>query len=383
MAGLPAELLRTPGGLTTTPQGAPAPGPDLASEARRLAIIDSMYKLGGIDSPLKELIEGKYKDPRYLAEVERQKLAAGAPYKLQEQTNQAVLQQWNDISKSFLDRQKDWAAIGLGLDGKGNLVEMPNARALGLTPKAKEEAAQELAKLQGRIELLKQNKMVDPKTGEIKLVPGAASAEEELKRRETAATEGTKYSFEELKNATESEKAAIRNQARLGPLAEAASKFETGPGEETWTQIKAVAKKAGLIKGEDVPDREIFQQMQTALQVAAAPKGQGATSDYERSLYVKAVPSMAMSPGGLARAIQIANSLDEYDKKVAAIHRQVYKEGGNVPNAVEAQTRIAALGPPLTPDQYAALYSPGGTVAPTAAPNNPAPGQNPYGRRVQ
>ena len=53
--------------------------------------------------------------------------------------------------------------------------------------------------------------------------------------------------------------------------------------------------------------------------------------------------------------IDNAMRLDDYDRKVAQIHRDVAQSNGGLPDYIEAQQRIAALGPPLSPQQMRAL----------------------------
>jgi hypothetical protein len=84
---------------------------------------------------------------------------------------------------------------------------------------------------------------------------------------------------------------------------------------------------------------------------------------------------MATSPEGLARAIAIANRLDQYDVKVAQIHEDVARSNNGYPDYLEVQRRLRELGPPLSDQEKAALTAlqPAASGAAPAAPAG-APG---------
>jgi hypothetical protein len=120
---------------------------------------------------------------------------------------------------------------------------------------------------------------------------------------------------------------------------------------------------------------------QRRLAAAAAPKGQGATSDYERSLFAAVLPTMATSREGLARAIAIANRLDQYDVKVAQIHEDVARSNNGYPDYLQVQQRLRELGPPLSEGEKAALMAVSSGAAPGGAPAAaPAAGGQPQTR---
>jgi hypothetical protein len=188
---------------------------------------------------------------------------------------------------------------------------------------------------------------------------------------------------EALKDAGTAAKTAYGRMQEYGQLAQAAQNFTTGPTTEKWFEVKRYLKDAGIISGTELPDQEIFQLAQKRLGIAAAPKGQGATSDFERSLYASALPSMATSPEGLARAIAIANRLDQYDVKVAQIHEDVARSNNGYPDYLEVQRRLRELGPPLSDQEKAALTAlqPAASGAAPAAPAAAPAGsiRTPYG----
>jgi hypothetical protein len=158
-----------------------------------------------------------------------------------------------------------------------------------------------------------------------------------------------------LKEAGVAAQGAYKRIQDYGQLAQAAQGFTTGPTTEKWFEVKKYLKDLGIISGTEIPDQEIFQLAQKRLQAAAAPKGQGSTSDYERSLFSSGLASMATSREGLARAIAIANRLDQYDVQVAQIHEDVARQNRGYPDYLAVQQRLRELGPPLSESEKAAL----------------------------
>lgn len=421
----------------------PAVIPELGISPQELGTLDALMKMRGINSPFKELLDLYYKSPDYLREAERARSEGGEDVKRREIALQNYLDTYKEVTgkgwaidkngrvvdngaaalagmeaqekeKARADAQIriDKAQKDLELRNKGvaegpdgSFSTVPGAPAALSAPdveKARGEAAakqdyewmpnggvlvQDKEGRTFRIPMTQGDykRFTAPQTsGPPPALPGGLQIVGEpfqTKSEETRSTELTKYGVEELKAANAAAQAATRSQARLGPLAEAGMRFQTGPGEETWTDFKAAMRHAGLIKGADVPDREIFRTMTSALQTAAAPKGQGAVSDYERTLFAKQVANMSLSRDGLMRAISIANALDKYDLAVARIHREVAAGPGG-PNALEAQRRIEALGPPLTPEQYSALETASAQGSAPLPPQNQPRGsgrRNPYG----
>ena len=155
--------------------------------------------------------------------------------------------------------------------------------------------------------------------------------------------------------AQEAARAATIRTTTLGQMAQAMQGFTPGALAEHKLSAKRVLKDLGIIGDEGVSDAEAFQKAARKLQVTAQPKGQGSVSNEERRLLAEAVPGMANSPEGLAKAIAMATRLDDYDRKVAEIHRQSARANGGNPNYLDVSERIAALGPPLTPAEMSAL----------------------------
>jgi hypothetical protein len=184
--------------------------------------------------------------------------------------------------------------------------------------------------------------------------------------------------IETLKEAGVAAQGAYKRIQDYGQLAQAAQAFTSGPTTEKWFEVKKYLKDLGVISGTEVPDQEIFQLAQKRLQAAAAPKGQGSTSDYERSLFSSGLASMATSKEGLARAIAIANRLDQYDVQVAQIHEDVARQNRGYPDYLAVQQRLRELGPPLSEGEKAALTAVSSGATPSAvSPAAPAAGAQP------
>lgn len=167
--------------------------------------------------------------------------------------------------------------------------------------------------------------------------------------------------------------AARESQKRLGlydSFEKAAQGFTPGASAEARLTAKRYLKDAGLIKGDDVPDGEVMQMISRSLAVHAQPKGQGAVSNFERELFAKSLPNMTQSPEGLRQAIGIQRKLEQFDMNVATIYRDSARANKGLPNYLEVQDKIAALGSPLGDADMAAIQS--GSGAPPAAAPKPA-----------
>jgi flagellar motor protein MotB len=156
----------------------------------------------------------------------------------------------------------------------------------------------------------------------------------------------------------ESQAAARDSQKRIAmydTLDKAAQGFTPGATAEIRLAAKRYLKDFGLIKGEDVPDGEIMQMISRQLAIHAMPKGQGAVSNYERELFAKSLPNLTQSPEGLKQAINISRKLEQFDAQVAQIYRDSAKANKGLPNYIEVQEKIAALGSPLGDAEMGAL----------------------------
>ena len=148
---------------------------------------------------------------------------------------------------------------------------------------------------------------------------------------------------------------ANRRLQSYGQLAEAMQGFRTGATAEAKLYWKGVLRDLGAIEGVDVPDGEVAQRAMRRLQLDAASVTKGSTSDYERGLIAQGSAQLGNSPEAVVKMIDQMRRLDEYDQKIAQIHRDVADKNGGTPNIIEAQRRIAALGPPLSPGEVKAL----------------------------
>jgi len=176
----------------------------------------------------------------------------------------------------------------------------------------------------------------------------------EKSRAQAGATKSVEYSFKRLEEADTAGGAASRNLQTMGQLAQAAERFKTGATAEIWLDIKRYARDAGLITGADVPDGELIRQGSTKLAVMGAPR-QGAMSNYERGLMATINPQLVNTPEAFGELIAIGARLDQYDMRVAQIHNEVAEKNGGVPDYLEANRRIRALPPPISPAERAAL----------------------------
>lgn len=205
---------------------------------------------------------------------------------------------------------------------------------------------------------------MDAETG--KPTFGPAQTNVNVNTEKTGQAELAKTAVEEYKNAQTS---ARESQKRLGmydAFEKAAQGFTPGASAEMRLKAKQYLKDAGLIKGEDVPEGEIQQMIGRQLAIHAQPKGQGAVSNYERELYASALPSMTQSPEGLKQAIGINRKLEQFDSKVAEIWRNSARDNKGLPNYLDVQDKISALGSPLGEADLAAIQRREGGAAPAA-----------------
>jgi hypothetical protein len=204
---------------------------------------------------------------------------------------------------------------------------------------------------------------------------GPATTNVNVSTEKTGQAELAKTGVESYVAAQNAGRDAQKRVAMYDTFEKAAQGFTPGASAEMRLAAKRYLKDAGLIRGEDVPDGEVMQMISRQLGVHAQPKGQGAVSNYERELFAKSLPNMTQSPEGLKQAIDISRKLEQFDQKVAEIYRESAKANKGLPNYLEVQEKIAALGSPLSDGQMAAIS--GGQAQPTtAAPPAPAASSN-------
>lgn len=212
---------------------------------------------------------------------------------------------------------------------------------------------------------------INSETGEPKF--GPAQTNVNVSTEKTGQAELAKTAVESYVAAQSAGRDAQKRVSMYDAMEKAAQGFTPGASAEMRLTAKRYLKDAGLIKGEDVPDGEVMQMISRQLGVHAQPKGQGAVSNYERELFAKSLPNMTQSPEGLKMAIDISRKLEQFDQRVAEIYRDSAKANKGMPNYLEVQEKIAALGSPLSDSQMAAIN--GGTapaVATQSAPSNGA-----------
>ena len=204
---------------------------------------------------------------------------------------------------------------------------------------------------------------INKETGEPKF--GPAQTNVSVSTEKTGQAELAKTGVESYVAAQNAGRDAQKRVALYDAMEKAAQGFAPGASAEMRLTAKRYLKDAGLIKGEDVPDGEIMQMISRQLGIHAQPKGQGAVSNYERELFAKSLPNMTQSPEGLKMAIDISRKLEQHDQKVAEIYRESARANKGMPNYLEVQEKIAALGSPLSDAQMGAIN---GGPAPTASP---------------
>lgn len=133
--------------------------------------------------------------------------------------------------------------------------------------------------------------------------------------------------------------------------------FQTGATADLRLRAKQIAKDTfGLDIGDgDIASGEALKATGRLLEIAATPKGQGQITENERVLIREQMPQLLNTPGGNVLIIKAIRELDEYDRKAAAVLRQVAKEGSGYVDPVRAAEEVAKLGPALSPSIYAAI----------------------------
>lgn len=180
---------------------------------------------------------------------------------------------------------------------------------------------------------------------------------------------------EDFQNVNAAGRDAVKRTGVWDEMERAAKGFTPGATANIKLEAKRYLKDLGVIAGEDVPDAEVFKQMQQQIAIHAQPKGQGAVSNTERELFAKAIPNITMSPEALTRALQMSRKLDDYDRKVAQIYRDSARKNQGVPNGIDVNDEIEKLGSPLSSSDNAFLKTGAAASAPaTQSVATPAAG---------
>lgn len=139
---------------------------------------------------------------------------------------------------------------------------------------------------------------------------------------------------------------------------EALSKgFQTGATAEWRLKAKQIWKDTtGMDIGDgDIASGEALKSAGRFLELAATPKGQGQITENERTIIREQMPQLLNTPGGNVLVIRAIRELDAYDRKAAAVLREVARKGNGYVDPVLAAEELSKLGPALSPSLYAAI----------------------------
>lgn len=173
---------------------------------------------------------------------------------------------------------------------------------------------------------------------------------------------------------TDAQFAAREAQKRIGiydRMDKAAEAFKPGASADIRLTGQRWLKELGVNAGENVPEGEVLKMLSQQLAIHAQPKGQGAVSNFEREMFSKSLPNMTQSPEGFRKAVGISRNLEQFDQNVAKIYRDSAREHGGIPNYLDVQDKIAALGSPLSDSQMSEI-SGGAKSAAGSVPPPPA-----------
>lgn len=392
--GIPASALRNVADTGEAP-GAPAgsgviPGLGVTPEA--LGALNAMLKMGGLKSdPFGSLLETYYKSPGYLGQKAKTEAQAQKDVALEmdpkiEAGKAAATQKYiqeNETHKSSLDLARDLIGKGVYLDkATGTMKPITNAaQAMAEISRVQEQnkvdiglvdttltfpgesqprkvqmtGAQARAIAEGR-EVQVGGVTIPAMTG-IKLGQPVPSEEDKagIQARGAAQTEMYKAGQKALDTAHDAVRGANQRAPYYGSMLAATEGFKPGATAEMRLAASQYLRDLGVIKGDNVPQGEQLKLAGERLAFLAVPPNQGSWSNIERQSLKSSIPGMATTAEGLAEAIKLMQQLDDYDRKVSTIHRQVADKNGGLPNLLEAQRQVEALGPPLSAQQEAAL----------------------------
>jgi len=208
-----------------------------------------------------------------------------------------------------------------------------------------------------------------PPLGSIYQEPVQTPAQvQETQAKGAAQTEMYKSGLKALDTAHDAVRAANQRAPYYGSMLTAMQGFQPGATADMRLTGMQYLRELGIIKGDNVPQGEALRLAGERLAFMAVPPNQGSWSNIERQLLKSSLAGMSQTPEGLTNAIRMMQQLDDYDRKVSEIHRQVADKNGGLPNILEAQRRVEALGPPLTPAQQTALEQLQQGGAPATAP---------------
>lgn len=143
------------------------------------------------------------------------------------------------------------------------------------------------------------------------------------------------------------ERDANRREVYYTGLSNAMKGFTPGATAELRLRLGGIAKDLGIdVAG--IPEGQEFQAISSGLELAFAPKGQGAITENEREIIRRGIPNIAQTPDGVMRVIEAGRRLDEHDRKVAKIFRDNARKNGGTVNPVEVDEELSKLGPVMS-----------------------------------
>jgi hypothetical protein len=383
------------------------PGLGITPEA--LAGLNAMLKMGGLKSdPFGSLLETYYKSPGYLGEKTRTEEVARKKAGLE---YDPLIAAQTEIAKSKVELEykpkieeavqrlqspilKERAQAQADIDRYSE--ELKQNRQAALTPTTAtvtfpgENMPREIPITAAQLPALATGRGIP----ELGIPPGArlgkpVPSEEDkagIQARGAAQTEMYKAGQKALDTAHDAVRGANQRAPYYGSMLTAMEGFKPGATADMKLTGMQYLRDLGVIKGDSVPQGEALRLAGERLAFLAVPPNQGSWSNVERQLLKSSIGGMSMTPEGLTDAIRMMQQLDDYDRKVSEIHRQVADKNQGLPNLLEAQRRVEALGPPLTAQQEAALerlrQPAAAAPAPPPAGGAPAPSgaiQTPYG----
>jgi hypothetical protein len=403
--GAPAAAPTIPGMSGTIPGTGKTP--------EQIATLNALMKMYGMKSPLSDLLETYYKSPGYLGgvkaaestaeygvkkqfepELQADILRATMDPKVQLKEKEAIIERRSEEIKSnrelYNNLQRDFAKDNLtmeaGADGKVKLVPLPgaaqqraqNAQDIAAATKAGEApytfvdatvklpgenqeremkmSVEDYNKINAGQEVTINGVKIPAMTG-IKLGKSVYSPEQTaaIQAAGTAQAEMYKSGQKALDTAHDAVRAANQRTPYYSNMLAAMQGFQPGATAEARLTGMQYLKDLGIIKGDNVPQGEALKLAAERLAFLALPPGQGSWAIAERQMLKNSIGSISLTPEGLTDAIRMMQQLDDYDRKVSEIHRQVADKNKGLPNLLEAQRQVEALGPPLTAAQQTAL----------------------------
>jgi hypothetical protein len=404
------------GGATAAAPAIPGmPGviPGTNATPEQLAALNALFKMGGINNPFESLLETYYKSPGYLGGVKAAEstaefgvkkqfepglqadiLRATTGPKVELKEKEAIIDRRSEEIKQNRDLynnlQRDFAKDNLTMetspDGKLKLVPLPaaaeqraqNAQDIAAATKRGEApytfvdatvklpgesqeremklSAEDYNKIKAGQEVTVNGVKIPAMSG-ITLGKQIYSPEQTaaIQARGTAQAEMYKSGQKALDTAHEAVRGANQRAPYYGSILTAMEGFKPGATAEARLTGMQYLKDLGIIKGDNVPQGEAMRLAAERLAFLALPPGQGSWAIAERQMLKNSIGSMALSPEGMTDAVRMMQQLDDYDRKVSEIHRQVADDNKGLPNLLEAQRRVEKLGPPLTTAQQTAL----------------------------